>query len=162
MGVSTEEHFHSNPKTGSDHRGTPRDFIEKLERLLGLRFDSYDPCSLNPEGLRQQDGLGPAPAWVRCYFLNPPYSRKTLTNPGVEGWLTKVRDDQLNGVTVAVLLKLDWTTKWYKQLVLPYAQTIPVLGRIAFEGFDGGASFINFVAVYRPGIVPVLPVVIYP
>jgi hypothetical protein len=181
--LSLESHYQERSKK-NDSRGTPPEFIKKLEKLLGLRFDDYDPCSLSTDldGMRGVDGLGPAPESVRCYFANPPYSRGET-----EKWCRKFRNDQLNGVTVVALLKNAWTSGWFKRQVFPHAQVIPVLGRIKFTSPPGpcrscgtgkgkaripaplcrrvdghGAPFENVVAVYRPGILPVLPTVIYP
>jgi hypothetical protein len=81
------ENSHNRPGI-CDSRGTPWAFIEKLERLIGVRFDEYDPCAMLGEGeFRSFDGLAPAPVWVRAYFMNPPYSRRTTLNPGVIAWV---------------------------------------------------------------------------
>ena len=102
--MSIESHYQKQSKE-NDSRGTPKGFWEKVGKDLGLKFDAYDPCSLTTEatGWRAEDGLSDAPEWVRCYPMNPPYSRGET-----EKWLAKARCDQLNGKTVVVLVKGDW------------------------------------------------------
>ena len=83
----------------SDDWATPR-------WLLDLLFDDkpyYDPCPVNPDGLRASDGLGVWP--TDCpVFLNPPYS-----DPGP--WVAKAA---AHPGPVVLLVKCDPSTRWWQ------------------------------------------------
>ena len=142
----------------SDCYSTPPEFWKVLDEEFhftrGPDGKPYDPVPREPEGLRDGDGGGETPAWVRCYFMNPPYS-------DVEPWLKKAFFDYSRGIQVVVLLKDDRSTLWFARWVWPYAEPRPVLanvergtsGRIKFNGVSGG-NFASMVAVYTPGVVP--------
>lgn len=57
------------PRSGDDNWRTPGWLLE----LLFPDGRYFDPCPINPEGLRQSDGFGPWPIDVPV-FLKPPYS----------------------------------------------------------------------------------------
>jgi hypothetical protein len=140
---------------GHDQYGTPTHFREALNAVF--RFDDYDPCPVNPAGLRTVDGRGQTPAWVKRYFYNPPYS-------DVVPWLNMSIADFRRGVSSFVLLKADTSTEWFHDQVVPYARPIWVRGRLSFPYRDkksgetkvAPAPFNSFVAAYEPG-KPLLP-----
>jgi hypothetical protein len=124
--------------TGIQNYGTPQAFKDALDAVY--RFtknpetgESYDPCPLNAFGMRDYDALGDTPGWVRSYFCNPPYGRKTKEQDGVEGWLKKAISDRARGVTSVYLLRVDTSTAWMHDYLFPYARPIWVRGRIAFK-----------------------------
>jgi len=147
---------------GTDQYQTPPSFREALNSVF--HFDDYDPCPINPDGLRMVDGLGMTPAGVKCYFYNPPYS-------DVVPWLNMSIGDCRRGVSSFVLLKADTSTEWFHDQVVPYARPIWVRGRLSFRksGYCGTckndpclkpeghpAPFNSFVAAFEPG-KPLLP-----
>jgi ribosomal protein L40E len=118
--------------SGNDNYSTPKDFIAKLEVQLGLRFDDFDPCPINPEGLRTYDGNASWPEKVgrkplENVFINFPYSDPVP-------WLRRCVRESQNGKTVAALMRGDTSTIWFHELVRPFvAELIFVRGRICFR-----------------------------
>ena len=72
----------------------------------GLFDGWFDPCPLNPNW--QIDGLNIP--WSAQTIVNPPYS-----NP--LPWVEKaIEERDVGGHTIALLLKHDSSTKWYRKL----------------------------------------------
>ena len=69
--------------------------------------DWFDPCKLSNGNLREFDGLGD---WKDKTFVNPPYSDPLP-------WVLKAVEENKKGKTIALLLKLDCSTKWFKTLI---------------------------------------------
>jgi len=135
-------------RRGNDNIRTPKWFYDRLNEEF--HFDAYDPCPENPEGMREFDGLSPAPYWVRCYYINPPYSN-------VLPWIFKAIGDKERGVTVVMLLKFDPSTKWFLPV---FEHCGPILGRLDSDAnlrfitgrldFTGeGGVFPNLLAIFR-------------
>lgn len=76
-----------------DNTATPKLLYEQLD--AEFHFD-YDPCPINPEGLRSQDGLGGE--WGKRNYVNPPYSNKVP-------WIKKAIEEQGKG-------KRCWNGSW--------------------------------------------------
>ena len=124
---------------GNDNIRTPGDFYSKLDEEF--HFDKYDPCPENPEGLREFDGLSPAPENVKAYYMNPPYSN-------CAPWIRKAIEDSSRGITVVMLLKSDTSTKWFHELVMPNAAVRFVKGRLKFLS-GKPATFPSLIAVFQ-------------
>ena len=119
---------------GNDEYATP-DWLRK-----GLFEGWFDPCPLSL-GLVLRDGL--CCEWnsrnSRRVFVNPPYS-----NP--LPWVEKAIDESERGLTVALLLKHDSSTRWWAKLHQAKAHFLPVMGRINFGG-GKPAPFPSVIAV---------------
>lgn len=109
---------------GIQNWGTPAAFKAALDSIY--HFAAYDPCKLNPSGVREFDGLGETPAGVSSYFCNPPYE-------DVTPWLQKAIADKKRGITGVYLLRVDTSTQWMHDYVFPYARPIWVRGRLRFR-----------------------------
>lgn len=74
--------------------------------LMSVFEDWFDPCplTLNPKF----DGL--AIDWKDKTFVNPPYSKPL-------SWCEKAVEENKKGKTIALLVKLDTSTKWFKLLM---------------------------------------------
>jgi hypothetical protein len=99
---------------------------------LEVLFDGrpyFDACPVNPEGLRERDGLG---AWPtdRPVFINPPYS-----DPGP--WVRKARD---HPGPVVLLVKDDPSTAWWQNNVGPF-RVVHIGQRLRFGGAEKAANF---------------------
>ena len=129
-------------RKGHDNYVTQADFRAFLDSIY--HFDSWDPCPINEKGIREYDGLGKTPLWVKSYFYNPPYSNVTP-------WLENSIADWRRGVLSCALLKADTSTVWMHDLVFPYATPIWVRGRLSFDGKDP-APFNSCAAVFEPGL----------
>jgi hypothetical protein len=138
---SREANTFALPRGSSNYR-TPEDFKAALDARY--HFDDWDPCPVNPEGIRTLDGLGETPGWVKSYFYNPPYN-------DVKPWLEKSIKDKKRGVLNCALLRVDCSTNWMHDLVFPYARPIWVRGRLRFNGKP--SPFASVVAAYEPGAV---------
>ena len=139
---------------GLQNYATPAAFKAALDAFYHftrnlLTGEDYDPCPLNPEGIRTADGLGPTPEWVKSYFGNPPYGNVTP-------WLDKAIEDRRRKVTACLLLRVDCSTAWMHDKVFPYARPIWVRGRLRFirpgETKPQPSPFASVVAAYEPGI----------
>lgn len=144
---------------GTDNYATPRDFYALLDSKW--HFDAFDPCPVNPTGLREFDGSHQWPPGLKAVFLNPPYS-------DVTPWLNRSIEASERGATVVVLLKGDTSTVWFHELVWPFvlrgeALFQPVKGRLCFDGgkitTNGkkrpGAPFNSILVAYRLSEPPV-------
>ena len=103
----------------SDNWGTP-------DWILNLIFDRrefYDPCPLNPDGLRPFDGLTSKWPMSKPVFINPPFS-----NPGP--WVDKAAAHEGE---IVLLLPVDPTVGWWIRNSDSFRVTL--LGvRIQFKG----------------------------
>ena len=118
-----------------DNYPTPKTLYDSLDSEF--HFD-YDPCPINPEGLRDFDGLG---EWQgTSIFINPPYS-----NPKI--WIEKVVQEQRKGKTIVMLLRVDTSTNYFHELVLPNAELRWIRGRVRFKGKL--APFPSYLAIFR-------------
>lgn len=83
----------------SDNRETPA-------WIKSIFEDWFDPCPLNPSP--EVDGL--TLDWKDKTFLNPPYSSPTP-------WIYKAIEENKKGKMVAILLRFDPTTKYFRALM---------------------------------------------
>lgn len=86
------------PRSSDDNWRTP----SRLLKILFPGGDYYDPCPINPDGLRQNEGMG---AWPidRPVFVNPPYS-----DPAP--WLQRAAD---HPGPVTCLVRVDPSASWW-------------------------------------------------
>lgn len=125
----------SGNKKPHDNIPTPRSLFEALD--MEFHFD-FDPCPINPDGLRENDGFG---AWGKRNFVNPPYSKKTR-------WIIKAIEEQKKGNLTVMLLPVDTSTSWFHDLVLPNATIRWIRGRIHFT--TGPAKFASMICMFEP------------
>ena len=82
-----------------------------IYKILYKEFNfDFDPC---PYPRQQWDGL--KVEWKDSNFMNPPYSE-------TEKWVRKAIEERNKGKTVVMLLRLDASTKWFRDLILPNAE----------------------------------------
>lgn len=91
--------------------------------LFNLFDNWFDPCPLdnNPKF----DGL--TIDWRDRNFVNPPYSN-TLS------WVKKAIEENKKGNTIALLLKLDCSTIWFRELINAKAHILFINERVKFNG----------------------------
>jgi hypothetical protein len=85
--------------------------------------DWFDPCPLNL--VPTIDGL--QLDWKDKTYVNPPYS-----NP--LPWVLKAIEENKKGKTIALLLKLDCSTTWYRKLHEADAHFLFINERVCFNG----------------------------
>lgn len=101
----------------SDDWRTPKAIYDALD--AEFHFD-FDPC---PYPKPDWDGL--EREWGQSNFVNPPYSE-------TEKWCRKALVESQKGKTVVMLLRLDASTKWFRDIVLPNAEIRLFYDRISF------------------------------
>jgi len=123
-------------QVGNDDYATPNWLKD------GLFRGWFDPCPLS-EGQTWEDGL--ALDWGDKTFVNPPYS-----NP--LPWVEKAISENKKGVTVALLLKHDSSTRLFRLLHEAGAHFLMPSGRLCFSG-KKAAPFASVIAVlYGEGV----------
>lgn len=116
----------------SDCWRTPKE----IYRILNDEFQfDFDPCPY-PRG--DFDGL--KVEWGQSNFVNPPYSE-------TEKWIKKALKEQSKGKSVVMLLRLDASTKWFRDLILPNAEIRLFDDRLHFVDPEGNASRSNFASI---------------
>lgn len=119
----------------SPHWSTPEFLYKELNEEF--RFD-FDPC---PLGESEKDGSAPLfTSWQgKRVFCNPPY-------PGVQPFLERAREAEI----AVFLLPARTDTKWFHNLVLPFAKEIRFIkGRIRFGKAKHNAPFPSILAIFN-------------
>jgi len=121
----------------NDNWGTPKALYEALDKEF--HFDS-DPNPINPEGLRENDGLGD---WRgKTIWVNPPYSKPAP-------WIKNALRLTWLGKTTVMLLKSDTGTNWFHDYVLPHAEIRFIRQRLSFNDTGNNAPFASLIAIFR-------------
>lgn len=84
----------------------------------------YDPCPLSIAGIFQVDGL--SQPWQDRTYVNPPYSEPLK-------WVKKAIEENKKGKTVALLLKLDCSTEWFRKIMDAGAHLLFINERLHFN-----------------------------
>ncbi len=110
----------------SDNWRTPKDIYKILDQEFHFTFD---PC---PYPKPDWDGL--EIHWGECNFVNPPYSE-------TEKWVLKAFTEWHCRRRISVmLLRLDASTRWFRDLILPDAEIRLFDDRLHFVNEEGIAS----------------------
>lgn len=140
--------------TGKNDWGTPQNLFDTLNREFGF---TLDPCAdednhkCDKYYTVKQDGL--AQDWSgETVFCNPPYSRKTKTDPGQMAWIKKCYEESLKGNTVVMLIPARTDTIMFHDYIIGKADIRFIKGRIKFEDKKGekkeAAPFPSMIVVY--------------
>ena len=108
----------------NDNWRTPRVIYEALDQEF--HFD-FDPCPSDPsfDGLKVD--------WGQSNFVNPPYSQTTK-------WCEKALIESHKGKIVVMILRLDASTRWFRDIVLPNAEVRLFFDRIWFVNPSTGKA----------------------
>ena len=101
-----------------DNWGTP-------DWLMDVFSDWFDPCPFNSNP--EIDGL--KLDWKDKTYVNPPYSNPLK-------WVDKAIEENKKGKTIAMLLHVDTSTKWYLKLVEAGARFMFIHGRLKYLNKD--------------------------
>lgn len=128
---------------------TPADFFAGVEAEFGP-FD-LDPCATAENAkatvfyTKEQDGL--EKPWFGKVFLNPPYGR------GISDWIEEAvaaTSEFGKAELVVALLPARVDTRWWHDLVVPYASEIQFIrGRLKFGGAKHSAPFPSALVIFR-------------
>ena len=94
----------------------------------------YDPCPLNPNP--EINGLNIV--WLDRTFVNPPYSKPLE-------WVLKAIEESKKGKTIVMLLRVDTSTRWFKELINAKAHILFFNERLHF--IDTPANFPSMLVV---------------
>jgi len=122
----------------SDFWRTPKEIYKLLDQEFCFTFD---PC---PYEIPEWDGL--EGGWGKSNFVNPPYSE-------TEKWVKKAIVEWKKGKLVVMLLRLDASTKWFRDLILPNAEIRLFDDRLHFVNVDGKSSrsdHASILAIFNP------------
>lgn len=110
----------------TDNWRTPKKIYEDLDKEF--HFD-FDPC---PYPMPDWDGI--EVEWGNSNFVNPPYSE-------TERWIRKaLLERRYMDRNSVMLLRLDASTKWFRDLILPNAEIRLFDDRLHFVNMNGKAS----------------------
>lgn len=136
--------------TGKDDWETPIDFFNKLDEEFHF---TLDPCCTRETSkckkyfTPDEDGL--KQSWKdEVVFVNPPYSKKTKTNPGQEAWIKKAYEESKHA-TVVMLIPARTDTIAFHKYIYGKAEIRFIKGRLKFGGAKDAAPFPSMVVVFR-------------
>jgi len=140
--------------SGKDDWETPLDFFKILNEEFHF---TLDPCC-NEENHKcinyytlKDNGL--IEDWKgETVYCNPPYSKKTKTNPGQIAWIKKCYEEGEN-TTVVMLLPARTDTIAFHKYIYGKAEIRFLKGRLKFVGAKATAPFPSMVVIFRPKIV---------
>ena len=141
--------------TGKDDWETPADLFLALHKEFNFTLDaaaSDTNHKLPHYYTKETDGLSQNWANERV-FCNPPYSRRSKTNPGQEAWIEKAHSESQKGALVVMLIPARTDTKAFHRYILNQAEIRFIEGRLHFE--DNGepreaAPFPSMVVIFKP------------
>lgn len=92
--------------------------------ILDMFPDHFDPCPIDwkegdPDGLKIN--------WATRNFVNPPYSE-------TEKWVKKALEEAKKGNKIVMLLRMDTSTKWFRNLLEAGANFWISWDRLHFAG----------------------------
>ena len=109
---------------------------------------TLDPCSTDENAKCEKhytlDDNGLYQSWENeIVWCNPPYS-------GCYDWCIKaLNESRNNNATVVMLLPSRTDTKWFHDIVLPYADEIRFIrGRLRFNNSKSNAPFASLIAIF--------------
>ena len=91
------------------------------DSILQLFKDWFDPCPLNDNP--NIDGL--KLDWKDKTYVNPPYSKPLP-------WVLKAVEENKKGKLIVMLLRMDTSTRWFKELQEAGAKFLWINGRLRF------------------------------
>ena len=104
--------------------------------ILEIFEDWFDPCPLNDNP--KVNGLDIE--WKDKTYVNPPYS-----NP--LPWVEKAIEENKKGKTIVLLLRMDTSTRWFKELQESGAKFLWINGRLKFGDTGKPAPFPSMLVI---------------
>ena len=111
------------------------------ERIMQLFEDWFDPCPLNDNP--ETDGL--TIEWDDKTYVNPPYSKPLP-------WVLKAIEENKKGKLIVMLLRMDTSTKWFKDLQEAGAVFLWINGRLRFNNLKP-ANFPSMLVILHKGVI---------
>ena len=145
--MNTELMFSTGKK---DDWGTPQWLFDELNKEFNFTLDpaaSYENAKCKKYYTVVEDGLKQDWTGERV-FCNPPYSKKTKSNPGQEAWIKKCYEEGQK-TTVILLLPARTDTIAFHKYIYGRSDIRFLKGRIKFQGAKHGAPFPSMVVIFR-------------
>ena len=140
--------------TGKDDWETPAWLFAELHKEFNFTLDAAASDSNHklPRYYTQAtDGLEQSWEGERV-FCNPPYSRRTKTNPGQAAWIKKAYEESRSGALVVLLIPARTDTEAFHEYILPHAEIRFLRGRLRFECAGkqkDAAPFPSMIVIFR-------------
>ena len=136
----------ANLHSGKDDWRTPKDLFNALDAEYHF---TLDPCSTHENALcekhytQAEDGL--IQNWGgEIVFMNPPYGSQ------INKWIQKAYEESLNGATVVCLIPARPDSRYWQDVILPYAAKIQFIrGRLHFSDSKLGAGFPSAIVLFH-------------
>jgi len=129
------------PRRALSHNSHPTD-----DWIMSMFEDWFDPCPLNPNFDPMKDIDGLKINWAKKTYVNPPYSDPMP-------WVRKAVKEAATGSRVALLLKHDTSTSWFKLLHQANAHILLVGERLRY-GSNTPAAFPSALFILDPANPP--------
>lgn len=108
------------------------------EWIMKIFENWFDPCPLNPNPRKNGLEIG----WPDKTFVNPPYSNPLK-------WVEKAIYENSKGRTIAMLLRVDTSTKWFAKLIEAKAEILWFSKRLKFNDGKSGANFPSMLVILK-------------
>ena len=109
------------------------------KQIMAIFSGWFDPCPLNESPTT--DGL--QIEWPDKTYVNPPYSKPLP-------WVLKAIEETKKGKTIVMLLRMDTSTRWFKELQEAGALFLWINGRLRFNT-GKPANFPSMLAILTSG-----------
>ena len=114
---------------------TPKALLDELDKEFNFDFDPCPSDNANFNGLEID--------WKERNYINPPYGRV------IGLWIEKAYRESLKGKICVMLLPARTDTKWFHNIIMPYASEIRFLkGRLKFDDQENSAPFPSMIVVF--------------
>lgn len=138
--------------TGNNNWETPQDFYNELDKEFHF---TLDPCCTKENAkctkyfTEIENGL--LQDWSgETVFCNPPYGRKTKSQPGQEDWIRKSYSESLKPNTIIVMLIPSRTdTKVFHEYIYHKAEIRFIKGRLKFSNSKNAAPFPSMLVIFK-------------
>jgi phage N-6-adenine-methyltransferase len=131
--------------SGNQSWETPDELFKKCDAIWGFEVDvcadeTNRKCKHYFDEAR--DGLKQNWKHYVCW-CNPPYKDPL-------SWIHKAEDSALRGATVVMLLPVDTSTYWFKEIMYSAYEIIFLNPRVRFIGAPGSPRWANMLVVWKP------------
>jgi len=106
------------------------------KRIMEIFENWFDPCPLK----EIYDINGLTCDWEDRTYVNPPYSN-------VMPWVKKAIEENKKGKLIVMLLRMDTSTKWFKELQEAGAMFMWINGRLRFGDSGKPANFPSMLVI---------------
>lgn len=138
---------------GADEWSTPPALYKALDRYFAFTLDAAASDANHKHAryfTKEDSALRKTWAGERV-FINPPYSKKTKTNPGIEGWVKHaiIESTTHSHTHIAMLLPADTSTLYFSLCFERASEIWFLTPRVKFGGGSGSPPWGNMIVVFN-------------